>query len=108
MSATATTSIDFDATYSVDVYRGIAFYLVGWKKVWEPYTYLVTDEETGEEYEEESCEGEWIDDPQERTVIAVMVGDDRKHEIDVDDLTPLNDEDYCHECGQIGCQCTNL
>lgn len=36
-------------------------------------------------------------------MVAVMVGDDRKHTVDVDDLVPLADEDYCHVCGQIGC-----
>jgi hypothetical protein len=32
-----------------------------------------------------------------------MVGDDRKHTVDVDDLTELADGAYCHSCGQIGC-----
>jgi hypothetical protein len=41
----------------------------------------------------------------ERTdrAIVVMVGDDRKHTVDVEDLEALPDEDYCGECGQIGC-----
>jgi hypothetical protein len=36
-------------------------------------------------------------------VIAVMVGDDRKHVYDPDDFEPINEEDYCSGCGQIGC-----
>jgi hypothetical protein len=32
-----------------------------------------------------------------------MVGDDRVHVVDVDDLTEISDEDYCPGCGQIGC-----
>jgi len=36
-------------------------------------------------------------------VIAVMVGDDRQFSFDPDDLTPLDDDDFCHECGQVGC-----
>lgn len=37
------------------------------------------------------------------TVVAVMVGDDSEHEHDPDDLAEIRDEDYCAECGQIGC-----
>lgn len=33
-----------------------------------------------------------------------MVGDDRTFTFDVDDLSPLDDDDYCSECGQIGCR----
>ena len=36
-------------------------------------------------------------------VIMVMVGDDERHRVDRDDIEPIADEDYCHECGQIGC-----
>jgi hypothetical protein len=32
-----------------------------------------------------------------------MVGDDREHIVDVDDLTEIAREDYCGVCGQIGC-----
>lgn len=48
-------------------------------------------------------EPEFEDD--ETRVHAHMVGDDRDHIIDVDDLTPLDDDDYCPGCGQIGCAC---
>lgn len=94
--------IDFDATYAVQGYRGIAFYLLGWEQVWEPYTFLCSNED-GEEWEEDSGEGEWVDDPDRQNVIAVMVGDDRKHTVSIDRLTRLSDDDYCPECGQIGC-----
>lgn len=36
-------------------------------------------------------------------VIAHMVGDDRPHMVDPEDLVPIEDEDYCPGCGQIGC-----
>jgi hypothetical protein len=96
--------IDFSAAYQVKGWRGIAFRLRGWKQVWEPFMICIDDED-GEEVEMPSpCgEGEWIDDPDRQTVIAVMVGDDRKHEVDIDDLIPLDDLDYCAECGQVGC-----
>jgi hypothetical protein len=35
--------------------------------------------------------------------IVVMVGDDHRHTVDMDDLSPLPRRDYCGECGQIGC-----
>jgi len=36
-------------------------------------------------------------------VVVVMVGDDREHTVDPEDLTRLDDDAYCAECGQIGC-----
>lgn len=33
----------------------------------------------------------------------VMVGDDREHLIDPEDITTLGEDDYCRECGQVGC-----
>jgi hypothetical protein len=32
-----------------------------------------------------------------------MVGDDEHHRLDPDDVTPIQREDYCGSCGQIGC-----
>lgn len=34
---------------------------------------------------------------------VTMVGDDTRHLVDIDDLEPLPREDFCGECGQIGC-----
>jgi hypothetical protein len=39
----------------------------------------------------------------DRRVKAVMVGDNRVHHEDIEDCTPLKDDEYCSECGQIGC-----
>ena len=36
-------------------------------------------------------------------VLAVMVGDDKRHSVDPSDLTLLDNLDYCTECGQVGC-----
>ncbi len=38
-------------------------------------------------------------------VVVTMIGDDARHTVDPEDLTPLDRKDYCGECGQIGCQC---
>ena len=72
--------------YTVDGYRGIAWYVYGWE--------LEPDEDT-----------EWSG-IQVRTgrVVCVMVGDDRKFRFDPSELAPLEREDYCGVCGQIGCR----
>ena len=36
-------------------------------------------------------------------VVAHMIGDDKDWTFDITDLTPLDDEAFCRECGQIGC-----
>jgi hypothetical protein len=72
------------------------------------------------EHREDECEGhpaDW-DTPLGRTVYcdgsceepvssgmvyAVMVGDNVKHLVDPDDLIEISDDDYCSNCGQIGC-----
>lgn len=77
---------DPSARYTVATMSGVAFRLVGWTQSW--------DED----------DQEWVDDPEHDTVWAVMVGDDRRHMVDVDDLTLLGDLDYCAECGQVGCE----
>jgi hypothetical protein len=33
----------------------------------------------------------------------VMVGDDTIHSIDPEDVEVLNEDEFCSECGQIGC-----
>lgn len=78
--------IDFDARYTVAGYRGVAFYLLGYRQI-------------------ETEETEWSGQVEEDRdfVVAVMVGDDAKHIVDVEDLTVISEDDYCHECGQIGC-----
>lgn len=71
--------------YTVRGYRGIAFAVLGWET--EP------DEDT-----------EWSGmETRTGRVLAVMIGDDYKHSVDPDDLTPIAREEYCGVCGQIGC-----
>jgi hypothetical protein len=94
--------LDFDKRYQVKGYPGIAWWIDRYPDKWEPYFALVEDED-GNEIEVESDEGEWIEDTECGEVLAVMVGDDKRHRIDIDDLIPLDDLDYCLECGQIGC-----
>ncbi len=79
--------VDFDAHYRVRGYSGIAFYLLGWE--------TAPDEDT-----------EWSGyENRTGNIVAVMVGDDRKHIVDKDDLTLLEEDKFCRSCGQIGCGC---
>ena len=78
--------------YTADAYRvagsdGIAYDVLGWET--EP------DEDT-----------DWTG-IEERTgmLVVQMIGDDRHFVVDPDDVTPLDEDEYCPECGQIGCQC---
>jgi hypothetical protein len=76
--------LDFSLPYKVDGYDGVAWRLLGY--------FPEVDEwgvETGE-YDEDS-------------VFGVMIGDDRKHLLSVDSVTPIEEDSYCHSCGQIGC-----
>lgn len=98
---TTTITPDFDeARYAVAGWRGVAFYLTGWPQRWVPEMYFELDD-TGDEYEVEGDDGEWEDDTTSGDVMAVMVGDDRTHQVAISDLTLL-DENVC-SCGQIGC-----
>lgn len=73
--------------YSVDGYDGVAFYSRG-----NP-TYSYYDPEIGDNVEE-------IDD---NHLVMVMVGDDREHTVPYDCVTEISEDDFCHQCGQIGC-----
>lgn len=74
-----------DDAYRVDGWSGIAFYVRGWE--------VEADEDT-----------DWTGQ-MARTgrVVVTMVGDDARHVVDVDDISPLPRRDYCGVCGQIGC-----
>jgi len=82
MQSTADTS----KYYKVADSPGIAWYTLGPVKVRdEDYEW------TGIEYDHDSL------------VQMVMVGDDCVFEVDKDDLTELDEDEFCHGCGQIGC-----
>lgn len=94
--------IDFDAHYQVKGYKGIAFYLMGWLAENKPLMcYALNDE--GDEVEIES--GDFELEADYNFVVAVMVGDDRKHKVSIDDLEILPEDKFCRSCGQVGCGC---
>lgn len=97
-------TLDLQARYTVRGWRGIAFRIAGFPKVWEPWMSVCVDDETGETIEEDTGDGEWVEQDEScGRVIVVMVGDDKRHEVDTDTLTPLGEGDYCDCCGSIGC-----
>jgi hypothetical protein len=105
--------LDFDARYTVAGYRGVAFWLDGYVQEWpEPTYYCVThDADEGEGTADCGTDCEYISDEEglesyddTSRVLAVMVGDDRRHVVDVRDLTVIPEGGYCHGCGQVGCE----
>lgn len=49
-------------------------------------------------------QGQWQGEPTDPDIsIVQMVGDDRHHEVDTAGLASLNEDDFCGQCGQIGC-----
>ena len=48
----------------------------------------------------------YVTDQYSDRAVVIMVGDDREHDVDTSDLVTIGDNDYCGECGQIGCQCS--
>lgn len=79
-----TTTIDFDAAYTVaGFHQGIAFHLYGWA--------IEDRDEDGEPV----YSTDWVR--------AIMVGDNRVFEVEVCDLTIIDDDDFCDCCGQVGC-----
>jgi hypothetical protein len=84
---------------SVSTYPGVAFWVKGYVQRWDAAMCYVTDE-FGDDFEWETGEGEWVDDRDSDDVIAVMVGDDREHQVATQDCTIIDEDDYCGGCGQ--------
>ena len=99
---TVDAEVDFSAHYRIAGYGGIAWYLRGYAKTYteESWEYI-GEGDTEDEANYLYNEPEQVVDT--TRVIAVMVGDDRPFEVDVDELTLLPREDFCGQCGQIGC-----
>lgn len=76
---------EYPDTYHVAGWPAAATYVVGWET--EP------DEET--EWTGEEIRTNWL--------LVCMVGDDRWHRVEPDDLETIREEDYCSVCGQMGC-----
>jgi len=77
---------DFTKAYRVEGYGGVAWRVTG-----------------HEEALDEDYEWTGIKTVIEDRVVAHMIGDDRDFTFGVDELTPIEDDEFCSECGQIGC-----
>jgi hypothetical protein len=88
-----TETIDpFAGAFTVDGWDGIAWRAIEYKKM---HVELIDDEWVDNAYSEPIENTDWI--------VAVMIGDDRRHEIEVSEITMIDDDDYCSECGSMGC-----
>ena len=86
-------------------FQGVACYFVGYRQ-----EVFIPDggEDTGEwvdvNYSRPFCNTDDLELRDDETrAIVVMVGDDHKHCVPIEYLTPIPREDYCGVCGQIGC-----
>jgi len=78
---------EFPGAYTIDGWRGIAWYILGHE--------TELDEDT-----------EWSGyETRTGNLIAVMVGDDRLFSVDPSTVHPIPEGSFCPECGQIGCGC---
>ena len=75
----------YDGAYKVRGSAGVAWRVFGWE--------MEATEDT-----------EW-DGILVRTgaLVCVMIGDDRPEILDPDEIEPIEREEFCGECGQIGC-----
>lgn len=96
-------------------------YIHGYPQKWEPQQCYAHVDENGELccgnrdskgrfcrevlIDDPDGEGEWVDDIESGQVLVVMVGDDKKYTVDIDDLTKIGELEFCRDCGQIGCGC---
>jgi hypothetical protein len=93
------TDIDFDARYRVKSMPGVAWWIESYVEEFKEVEWTEEDEDGETLY----CYDVEVSD-NTSLVNAIMVGDDRRHVIDVDDLVKIGDDDYCSGCGQIGCR----
>jgi hypothetical protein len=103
------TALNLEGHYKVASYSGIAWYLLGYASEWKEASWEFVGGHGDDKDDEANYLYSEADEIEDRSrVRAVMVGDDRVFTFDVDELEPLSGDDYCHECGQIGCKGTSL
>lgn len=85
---------DFKAAYKVEGYEGVA---------WRAYGYATDHEAIMVELDEDEWYEEYEEYEDRSRVKCHMVGDDREFIFDTYYLTKLEEDQFCPECGQIGC-----
>jgi hypothetical protein len=95
-------SLDFDAHYKVNGWPGVAVYPVEHIEYpREEWSFIGNDDDDRDD-EDNYILDVWYE-KDESQVYVIMVGDDTRHLVDVDDLVKIEETDFCRECGQIGC-----
>lgn len=99
--------IDASACYVRAGMPGVAYRIVGPAQDDLPGNeIIVCDDEDCDHMTSDLCWA-YIDpetEDSETDVIVVMVGDDHKERVPVEELAPLPDDAYCRGCGQVGCE----
>ncbi len=79
------TAEEYPDTYRIKGWPAVAWHVRGWQT-------------------EPDADTEWSGyEVRTGALVCTMVGDDALHLVDPDDVVALPREDYCGECGQIGC-----
>ena len=112
---------EYSGAYKTADYSGVAWHVIGWELT--PLTTWCCCDCDASGYERPGgggaitekgspdCDHEHIsysNEPDyERTgsLVCVMIGDDRPFTYEPEDLTAIDDNEYCAGCGQIGCGC---
>lgn len=84
----------------------VACYIKRWDQQYDPtYIYVGDDDfDTDPDAEWElTGDGEWFENPQSDQVFVVMIGDDKEYLVDFESLQLIDDDEFCSQCGQIGC-----
>ena len=92
MSLKSSTNVVVDMYVSCEYWQGVALRVLGQS------TEIMWDWDEFLGYYDENIiakDGFWD---------CVMVGDDEVHQIDEFYLRPLEDDQFCHGCGQVGCE----
>jgi hypothetical protein len=99
------TELDFESAYKVEGHLGIAWRLQGYAKEWTEESWEFVGEDGDDPEDQDNYIYHEPEEIEDRTrVVAIMIGDDREFTFDVEDVTPISEEEYCPGCGQIGCK----
>ena len=82
--------------------RGIALAIVG-RETEEETEFQVNCDELDCGHYDDYCFEEITSIVFTGRLIAVMIGDDKRFLVDFEDLTEIDDEEFCLGCGQVGC-----
>jgi hypothetical protein len=96
---------DRSQRYAVDGHEGIAFRFVrpGMQTVCDEPELVCEEEECPHDHELCWLDSEPYQEENPLSAVVVMIGDDREMVVDVKDMTPLDEDAYCRDCGQISC-----